>query len=61
MKIAILTIFRIIFIGCVAGTLGVIGISPADWQFWTIIIGALGLYTCGLIMGAHDGGTYETR
>ena len=54
MKIAICIVLRMVFICLISGVLGAMGISLANWQLWVILCSAVGLYTCGAILGKES-------
>lgn len=43
-----------VFICLISGVLGAMGISLANWQLWVILCSAVGLYTCGAILGKES-------
>ena len=51
MKIAVCTLLRLVFLCLISGVLGATGITLTDWQYWVIFCSAIGLYSCGVILG----------
>jgi hypothetical protein len=54
MKILVCNVLRLVFICLISGVLGATGITLTDWRFWLILGSALGLYTCGCILGKES-------